>query len=100
MAPARDWKEVVIRPIHAGIPYTVEGDTVVITLTGPQKFSLELDGDLYRNLFVYACLPADEVPEGENVRYFGPGVHEVGNLLIGENETVYIDGDAVVYGYI
>ena len=100
VTPARPWKEVTVRPVHAGIPYTVEGDTVVITLTGPQKFSLELDGDLYRNLFVYACLPADEVPEGENVRYFGPGVHEVGNLLIGENETVYIDGDAVVYGYI
>ena len=34
------------------------------------------------------------------MRYFGPGVHEVGKLLIGENETVYIDGDAVVFGYI
>ncbi len=97
--PNRPWKEVCIRPVHAGIPYTVEGDMIVIRLDKPQKFSLELDGDLYRNLFVYACLPA-AVPEGENVRVFGPGVHEAGELLIGADETVYIDGDAVVYGYI
>ena len=38
--PSRSWKEVIIRPVHAGIPYTIEGDTVVITLTEPQKFSL------------------------------------------------------------
>jgi len=97
--PNRPWKEVCIRPRHAGIPYTVDGDEIEITLTGPQKFSLELDGDLYRNLFVYACLPAC-MPEGEKVRVFGPGVHDAGKIEITDGETVYIDGDAVVFGWM
>ncbi len=99
VTPAREWSDVCIRPLHAKIPYAVRGGSVVITLDKPQKFSLELDGDLYRNLFVYACLPA-AAPEGEKVRVFGPGVHDVGRLRIGEGETVYIDGDAVIFGYI
>ena len=99
VTPARTWSDVCIRPKHAKIPYRIDGDTIVITLDKPQKFSLELDGDIYHNLFVYACLPA-EVPAGEKVRVFGPGVHDVGQLCIGDGETVYIDGDAVVFGYI
>ncbi|MBR5445100.1 MAG: hypothetical protein IKV57_03195 [Clostridia bacterium] len=99
VTPERPWKEVCIRPVQAGVPYEICDGSIIIRLDKPQKFSLELDGDLYRNLFVYATLPA-EVPTGENVRVFGPGVHEVGEISVGTGETIYIDGDAVVYGWI
>lgn len=97
--PAREWNDVCIRPRHAKIPYTIDGGTVVITLDKPHKFSVEFDGDLYRNLFVYVCLPVT-VPRGEKVRVFGPGTHDIGRIHIDEGEIVYIDGEATVFGYI
>ncbi len=99
VTPNRMWNDVCIRPRNARIPYTVDGSSIVITLDKPQKFSLELDGDMRHNLFVYACLPA-VVPEGEKVRVFGPGTYDIGQLCVEEGETVYIDGDAVIFGYI
>ena len=34
------------------------------------------------------------------VRYFGPGVHEVGNLELEDGETLFLDGGAVLYGSV
>ncbi len=98
--PNRPWRQVDIRPKHAKLPYTCGADgTIVVTLTAPTKFSLELDGDRYHNLFVFAGLPM-EMPVGDNVRVFGPGVHEAGDIVLRDNETLWLDGDAVVYGTV
>ncbi len=98
VTPARVWRQVDIRPKAAKIPYTCREDgTIVVTLTKPVKFSLELDGDRYQNLFVFAGLPMEK-PVGEKIRAFGPGVHEAGDIILRDGETLWLDGDAVVYG--
>ena len=36
----------------------------------------------------------------KNVIYFGPGVHEVSNLTIGDHKTVYVAGGAIIKAVI
>ena len=39
-------------------------------------------------------------PTDPNVRYFGPGIHRAGKIVLKSNETVYIAGGAVVHATI
>lgn len=63
-------------------------------------FSIEVNGDFFRNLHLFANPPEDAVPDpaDPNVIYFGPGVHEVpgGHLRIPSGKTCYLAGGAVL----
>jgi hypothetical protein len=98
---------VKIRPKIEGVEPTVDGNTIIFTLTSPQKISVEINGDLHNNLMVFANKNEDKViSENEpGVRYFGPGVHKIGGdgkgtLYLTSNQKVYIAGGAIVYGTI
>lgn len=47
-------ESVIIRPISRGIQKTISGNTITFTITNPDKFSLEINGDRYRNLQIFA----------------------------------------------
>ena len=51
-----------------------------------------------RPLFVFAN-PIEAVPKaGASIRYFGPGVHNIGHLVIKSGQTLYLDAGAVLNG--
>ena len=95
-------REAVIRPKHAGIVGVFDGECLTVTLDHPQKLCIEFDGDLFHNLFLFIGTPETELPapDAVGVRYFGPGVHDVGKIELSSGETLYLHGDAVVYGHI
>ncbi len=78
-------KGVQIHPQSFGIRPTVEGKTVTFSLSQPRKLCLEFNGSDRRPLFLFANnvesypggLPR---PNQEQVRYFGPGVHQAGEI--------------------
>lgn len=91
-------RSVEIRPIEFGIPFTVEGNTVTVTLDRPRKFTLEVNG-FHEALHVFANEPDTFTPD-EHTRYFGPGEHHPGMILLESGETLYLAEGAVVYARV
>lgn len=89
-----------IRPLSYGIPFTRKGNTLYFTLTRPRNLSIEVNGDIFHNLHLFANPPEEEKisPTDKEVIYFGPGIHEVkGNILkVPSGKTVYLAGGAIL----
>lgn len=68
-----------VRPLSYGITPRVEGDTLAFTLTQPRNLSIEVNGDIFANLQLFANPPEESRPDPQdpNVIYFGPGVHQL-----------------------
>ncbi len=122
--------EAIVRPLSKHItPDIVNDSTVVFTLAEPAYLSIELNGDRKHNLHLFADAPLAETYTGSEPRcinwdsgegnnhdvfirhprliYFGPGVHKVKDMVMGEetgevkipsNCTVYLAPGAVVLG--
>ena len=97
----RPFKEVKIRPYSKNVTFRASDRMVSFTLEKPGDYSVEFDGQ-HENLHVFAQPPsAYSVKKGDpKVRYFGPGVHDVGLVEMKSGETLYIDEGAVVYGRV
>ncbi len=102
------FEKVEVRPSAYKIrPKRLDGQTVEFTLRSPsQKVSVEFDGDRDHNLFVIADLPDVNKPAVEALGgesdfvYFGPGEHEVGEIVLKSGQRLYLDEGAVVYGRV
>ena len=94
-------KSVVVRPISLGIEPETKDSMISFTLDRPVPLVVEVNGS-HHALHLFASPPEKDVPAADApaVRYFGPGVHRPGNMILQSNETVYIAGGAVVYGSI
>lgn len=93
-----------IRPLSYGIKPEVKGNTLYFRLFKPQNLSVEINGDIFHNLHLFAN-PIDAfVPNKKdtNLIYFGPGVHKVngGKLKVPSRKTVYLSGGAVLMGQL
>ena len=91
-----------ILPTSAGITPVIQGKSISFTLTAPRSLAIEINGEWVRSLQLFANPPEADVPrpDAPNVIYFGPGVHQVSHLVVGDNKTVYIAGGAVVRAVI
>jgi hypothetical protein len=90
-----------IRPKEYGIVPTVEGNTIKIKISKPCQFVVEVNG-YHHALHIFAN-PIEDFKidkQDPKVHYFGPGVHEAGVIKLNSNETVFIEGGAVVHGVI
>ncbi len=98
ITPARDFKEVVVRPLSLHITPEVADGVIRFTLPAPAYFTVELDGT-HQALHLFAdSIDACAVdPAAPSVLYFGPGVHETGVLEMQSGQTLFIDEGAVVY---
>lgn len=98
---AKEIKSLEIRPKVFGIKPVVKGNTIEFKLSKPLQFAVEVNG-FHHALHVFAnpIDPAKMDMNDPKMHYFGPGVHEAGKIDVKTGETVYIDGGAVVYGYI
>lgn len=105
-----------VRPLSYGIEPSVEGNTLTFTLDRPRNLSVEVNGDIFHNLQLFANPsdknnPIDGVKikdakqlskKRKDVIYFGPGLHDLGKdtVFVQSGQTVYIAGGAVVYGTV
>jgi hypothetical protein len=99
----RSLANTVLRPQIAGVKLQHKDEhTLVITLPGPCKLSVEPDGKkgpllLFANPLERGGAPRPDAP---NTVYFGPGIHKPGRILLTNNQTLYLAGGAVVKGGI
>lgn len=102
VTPRRAFTNVVVRPISAKVAVRREGDSVRFTIPKVGSYSVEFDGR-HKNLMLFADPPHDwsQVDRAaKNVRYFGPGEHDVGLMTLNAGETLFIDDGAIVYGRV
>ncbi|NOU70282.1 carbohydrate-binding protein, partial [Paenibacillus sp. LMG 31458] len=113
-------------PQAYGITPTIDGQEITFSLTGAKNIVLEVNGNIYNALHIFAN-PMDTnapSPTDPNVMYFGPGLHQYGNdsritrlnnipahqnsnymttedvIDVPSGKTVYIAGGAVVKAQI
>jgi hypothetical protein len=91
-----------VLPASAGIVPMVRGKTVSFKVSSPQNLTVEVNGEWVRSLHIFVNPPEKDVPRPDdpNVIYFGPGIHEVSSMVIGDNKTVYVAGGAIVRAVI
>ncbi|WP_218973084.1 glycosyl hydrolase family 28 protein [Labilibaculum manganireducens] len=93
-----------VRPLSYGIESQITGNTLLFKLNSPQNLSVEVNGDIFHNLHLFAN-PIDEfIPnkEDSNLIYFGPGIHRIkgGKLKVASGKTVYLAGGAILMGQV
>ena len=86
-----------IRPLSKGVKAEVHDNEVVFVLHNHGAYVLEF-GDIHNALHIFFD-PIKDYPEAENATlYFGPGMHFPGVIHLRDNDTVYIDREAIVFG--
>lgn len=93
-------KDVVIRPLSAGIKPEVEGNGISFEISSPGQYCIEYNNDVKNTVFLFANPLETDKPDKDdkNVLYLGPGVWNLGTLTLEDNQTLYVAGGAVVYG--
>lgn len=101
VTPLQIYGSARIRPASAGIEYTFENGVLSFSITKPAKISVEFDGDIYHNLFIFANEPEKDIPspDDKNVVYIGEGGHN-GDIELTDGQTLYIGGNATVFGRV
>lgn len=94
-----------IRPLSYGIVPSIDGNTMTFKLDCPRNLSVEVNGDIFHNLHLFAN-PIDEKKpkklKDKNLIYLGPGIHTFpgDTLNVPSGKTVYVAGGALVKGCI
>ena len=95
----RDFKQAVVRPLSADVTPQIEGNEITFTLKRAGSYVLELDGWHHALHIFFDPIKAWEGADKATYS-FGPGVHFPGVVALRDNESVYIDDAAVVFGSI
>ncbi|MDD4476376.1 MAG: glycosyl hydrolase family 28 protein [Eubacteriales bacterium] len=102
VTPTKTTKSGVVLPKTEGVESEYKDNSMMIKIDKPTKISVEFDGDIYHNLFIFANRHDNDKPieSSSSVKYYGPGAHDAGMITLNDGETLYIDSGAVVYGYV
>lgn len=95
----RSPSEVTVRPLSRAVPCRVEGQRITLSLERPGNFSVELDGDIRRPLFLFAGPMRERRPQrgDPNVVYLEAGkVHRFEELALASNQTLFFEPGAVL----
>ncbi len=93
-----------VRPLSYGIEPQLNGNTLTFKLNQPRNLSIEVNGDIFHNLQLFANPIDSFVPckKDKNLIYFGPGIHQIknGKLNVPSGKTVYLAGGAILMGQV
>jgi len=87
-----------ILPAAAGIVPIIKGNSISFTVDSPKNLTIEINGEWIHSLHLFVNPLEADAPKADdpNVIYFGPGIHEITHLVVGDNKTVYLAGGAIV----
>lgn len=91
-----------VLPASFGVKPVIQGSSITFTVDKPRHLTVEINGEWVKSLHLFVNPPETDIPKADdpNVIYFGPGIHEVSRLVVGDGKTVYIAGGAVVRAII
>lgn len=94
-------ESVVVRPLSLGIKPIIKDNKITFTLPKPTNVSVEINGNIRRPLFIFACPLETNSPKSGDPRiiYYNSGrIHNTGLVELKSGDTVYIAGGAIVRG--
>jgi len=94
----KHFNEAVVRPLSKQVAFTTNGNTVSLSINKCGKYTVELDG-LHNALHLFVEKENKNEKQGE-VIYYGKGMHDVGEIELKSNQTLYIDEGAVVFARV
>ncbi|MDR1336998.1 MAG: endo-polygalacturonase [Tannerella sp.] len=91
-------RDVKVLPAPAGITARVSGRTATFTMDRPRYLTVEINGDMFHSLHLFADAPETDIPDknSPDVLFFEPGIHEISHIEVKDNQTVYISPGAIV----
>lgn len=91
-----------IRPLSYHTAWKREGNIIRFSLDRPRYLSIEINGDIYHNLQLFANAMEPTVRKGKNVIYYGPGYYDLkdDSILVPSGKTLYISGGAYIKGFV
>ena len=91
-----------VLPEACGIVPAVEDGTVSFSISRPGQYTVVFNDNVNKALHIFANPPEEELPDPEDpdVFFIGPGEWVVDAILLGDNQTLYISGGAVVHSVI
>jgi hypothetical protein len=94
-------KTVDIRPSSYGIKAEISNDRITFSMPCPKYLTVEVNGT-HNALHLFANKVEEFAVDKKNpkVRYYGPGIHKAGKIILKSGETVFIEAGAIVYGVI
>ncbi|WP_163400079.1 glycosyl hydrolase family 28 protein [Flavobacterium fluviatile] len=89
-------QSVKILPTSYGIVPTIKGNTIQFQVKNPGHITVEINGQWHESLHILVNPFEKNIPNPKdpNVIYFGPGIHEVTNITVGDGQTIYLAGGA------
>lgn len=97
---SRPMAGAVLRPAARGLLSNVRGNGLRLAVDGPGPLTIEVPGLKPLHIFVQPLAQAD-APVGGRVRRLESGrVHELGEVRLGDGETLWIEGGAVLRGWV
>ena len=91
-----------IRPKNRMIKAECYRNQILFSIERPENLSLEINKNLKRPLFIFANPLEKDIPDksDKNVIFFEAGkIHYPGEVSLKSNQTVYIEGGAIVRGH-
>lgn len=75
-------ESVTIRPVAAGVEWECEGDRLSFRLDRPHKLSIEVNGDRFGNLHLFANPMEEDAPQPDDqgVRVLKPAIHRAEDI--------------------
>lgn len=97
----RDFDEAIVRPLHRAVVPAVNGRDIEFTISECGQYTVELDG-WHGALHIFANPVSDFGVRRDDpgVIYFAPGIHETGEIELEDNQTLFVEGGAVIYGSV
>ncbi len=94
-------KDVVIRPLSYNIKPIVKGNVITFTVSHPAQLTVEVNG-WHKALHMFVNPLVKNIPDRNDpdVLYFPAGVHKTGIIHARDNQTIYLEGGAIVHGVI
>ena len=92
-----EYERILIKPYSKGVEFTDDNGTVRLTLKENGHYVLQADS-YHHTLYIFNNKPIAAPQACEVTHYFGPGVHMPGKITLKDNESVYVDKDALVFG--
>ena len=89
---------VQIKPMKQSISAQTVGEKITFSAPVPAKLSVEFDDAKVQPLFLFLYEPEEQIPTGENVRYFGAGEHCLGQVELHSGDVLYLAEGAILRG--
>ena len=96
---SKSFERATVKPQSRGIATRIEDGEVVFTLEKHGNYVLEF-GDTHHALHIFFNEPKDCAEAKDATLSFGPGMHFPGVITLRDNDRIYIDPEAIVFGSI